>query len=232
MKFYRLDPALLGPFEADDTLLNQQICGLSEKLRPQDCIVLATWNGVMEVGEIQAFGLVVSLSTDRLSATVRWRRAEITLRPNPGGRQFWKNEKGWFCFAKEVVARYGLADLQAEFFPDYSGFDSPAPPAPAPRSSTTSSIPTPGFVYVIRSDHGYKTGKTKNMKNRTRLFEVKLPFPIEIAHYAWFEDYSQAERSLHLQYHAERLEGEWFALNAADLDHIKTQGKMIPVAGL
>ncbi|MEB0028940.1 hypothetical protein QN375_24765 [Pseudomonas sp. MH9.2] len=58
---------------------------------------------------------------------------------------------------------------------------------------------------MIRSDHGFKIGKTVNMKNRTRLFEAKLLFPISIAHYAWFDDYSHAERSFHSTYHAKLL---------------------------
>lgn len=128
--------------------------------------------------------------------------------------------------------RYGLVDLQAEYFPDHAGFDFAAPTMPAPYSLAGSTKPTPGFVYVIRSEYGYKIGKTVNLKNRTRLFEVKLPFPISIEHYAWFEDYSHAERSLHLHYHAKRLEVEWFALNPADLAHIKAQGEMINVMGL
>jgi hypothetical protein len=40
------------------------------------------------------------------------------------------------------------------------------------------------------------------VKSRTRLFEVKLPFPITVEHYAWFEDYPSAERDLHCGYHA------------------------------
>uniref|UniRef100_UPI002ABD55EB GIY-YIG nuclease family protein n=1 Tax=Paraburkholderia sp. J63 TaxID=2805434 RepID=UPI002ABD55EB len=54
---------------------------------------------------------------------------------------------------------------------------------------------------------------------------VKLPFPITVEHFAWFNDYSRAERDLHLQYHEKRLEGEWFDLTAADVAHIKTLGK-------
>lgn len=33
----------------------------------------------------------------------------------------------------------------------------------------------PGYVYVIRSKYGFKIGKSKRLKGRTRLFEVKLP---------------------------------------------------------
>ena len=62
------------------------------------------------------------------------------------------------------------------------------------------------------------------MKSRTRLFEVKLPFQITVEHYAYFENYSDAERSLHDTFRAKRLEGEWFDLRPEDISFIKTLG--------
>jgi hypothetical protein len=73
--------------------------------------------------------------------------------------------------------------------------------------------------------YGYKIGKALNVPKRTKLFEVKLPFPIRVEHYAMFSDYTQAERSLHLHFHKKRLEGEWFALTAEDISFIKTFGR-------
>lgn len=87
-------------------------------------------------------------------------------------------------------------------------------------------------MYVIRSEHGYKIGKTVNLKARTRLFEIKLPFPIQLEHYARFDDYCSAEQHFHRMFHAKRKEGEWFALEAADIAVIKTFGKAVPVHGL
>lgn len=93
-------------------------------------------------------------------------------------------------------------------------------------------IATGGYVYLVRSQYGVKIGKSVNVKSRTRLFEVKLPFPISVEHYAWFDDYSYAERDLHRKFHAKRLEGEWFDLSKEDVAHIMTLGKSVPVAGL
>ena len=87
-------------------------------------------------------------------------------------------------------------------------------------------------MYLIRSPYGAKIGKSVNVKSRTRLFEVKLPFPITVEHYAWFDEYSFAERDLHRQYHAKRLEGEWFDLSPADIATIKTLGKPISMQNL
>lgn len=77
-----------------------------------------------------------------------------------------------------------------------------------------------GFVYLIKSPYGYKIGKTKNMKQRSRLFSVKLPFSIEILCYGWYDDYSLAETEYHHEYAHKRLEGEWFDLNEADIGAI------------
>lgn len=117
-----------------------------------------------------------------------------------------------------------LADLFAERFPDLEG----ATFSSARASNVSRRIPsavTPGYVYLIRSPYGFKIGKTVNIKSRTRLFEVKLPFPISVEHYSWFEDYSTAERQLHDTFHNKRLEGEWFDLSPHDIAHIKTLGR-------
>lgn len=232
MKFYRVDPSRVVALNSDNTSVDLAVPGLSEKLRQHDCIVLARWDAGLQVGRVEALGVVTAQTADRASASVLWRHADITFRPNPGGRQFWKKEKGWFCFAADVVIRYGLPDLHAEYFPDLNGFDFQPPPSPSARTLKSTSVAIAGYVYVIRSEHGFKIGKTVNLKNRTRLFEVKLPFPISVEHYAWFDDYSHAERSFHSLYQAKRLEGEWFNLAPADLAHIKTQGKAVTVAGL
>lgn len=82
-----------------------------------------------------------------------------------------------------------------------------------------------GFVYLIKSPYGHKIGKTKNMKQRSQLFSVKLPFPIEILRYGWFDDYSLAEAQFHREYAHKRLEGEWFNLNEAEIAAITCRMK-------
>ena len=89
-----------------------------------------------------------------------------------------------------------------------------------------------GYVYLIESEYGYKIGKTVNVKSRIQLFSVKLPFSIKLISYAWFDDYTRAELNFHEQFAHKRLEGEWFDLNAADIQLIKSQGKQVPVSGL
>jgi len=126
-----------------------------------------------------------------------------------------------------------LDDLFAEHFPEFNEIDFGAAVGVTTRSSSDRTYQeVPGYVYLIESPHGYKIGKTVNIKQRTRLFEVKLPFPIELLNYAWFENYSKAERDFHIKYAEKRTEGEWFDLNSEDIDFIKQQGKSVPVEGL
>ncbi len=199
-------PALEGPAE------------LIARLSPRQGIVLARWNPASLLGQVSALGVVTKVGPTE----VDWREVDITLRPNPSGRTHWAN-KPFFSFAKAVVARYMLDDLFAERFPDLEDmeFSSGRPSSVGRRLPTAV---TPGYVYVIRSDYGFKIGKTVNLKSRTRLFEVKLPFPIQIEHYAWFDDYTAAERNFHEMFSAKRKEGEWFDLNAQDLARIKSVG--------
>ncbi|PMX03126.1 hypothetical protein C1X59_05745 [Pseudomonas sp. FW215-R2] len=231
MKFYRFDPQKLGASVKHDAHGDSDLVGLITQVRPKDCILLAEWDASSQVGKVSAIGIVMEIERERGTAKMLWREANVTLRPSSNGKRYWEQSKHWFAFAPDVVRRYGLRDLHAEHFPDFTGFDIPAPP-PVGSSSRSSSSPTGGYVYVIRSKLGFKIGKTIHLKARTRLFEVKLPFPISLEHYAWFDDYTHAERSLHIAYQAKRLEGEWFDLSASDLQQIKTLGKLVPIAGL
>ncbi|MFK3822398.1 GIY-YIG nuclease family protein [Pseudomonas yamanorum] len=229
MKFYRFDPQKLAAPVKHDAHGDSDLVGLITQVRPKDCILLAGWDASAQVGKVSALGIVMQIDRERGTAKMLWREANLTLRPTSNGRRYWEQSKHWFAFAPDVVSRYGLRDLHAEHFPDFTGFDIPPPVGSSNRSSSS---PTGGYVYVIRSKLGFKIGKTIHLKARTRLFEVKLPFPISLEHYAWFDDYTYAERSLHITYQAKRLEGEWFDLNASDLQQIKTLGKSVPIAGL
>lgn len=238
MKYYRLDPLATKNSSLVARSWLEAPEDLTSKLRKGDSIVLASWDQASENGIVLALGVVIDQSKVRTMAEVLWRPVEITLRPNPQGRRWWTQPKPWFAFADNVIARYTLADLFAEHFPDLGDVIFPAsiPAAlgvkPTSYRSYSSSTPTPGFVYVIRSEYGFKIGKTINLRDRTRLFAVKLPFAISIEHYAWFDDYSQAERSFHITYQSKRLEGEWFDLNADDLAEIKTYGEKVDIPGL
>lgn len=230
-KYIRIDPAAL--IETLGENRESQIIGPTnfiESLKAGYGIVEAAWNEQLQLGHASRFGIV--LAVHRESARVTWKETDTSYRPNPSGRRWWKQAKPFFSFAPDVADRYMLAPAFADSFTEELHLEMP------PRTSTRSMdvrpslFPTGGYVYLVQSQYGVKIGKSINVKSRTRLFEVKLPFPISVEHYAWFDDYSFAERDLHKKFHEKRLEGEWFDLSREDIAYIKTLGKSVPVVGL
>lgn len=222
-KFWRLSPSAIPSLQAifDAPQLRGPV-ELLAHLSPHAGIVFARWDAAEELGMVSALGIVRIVSMGQ--AKVDWREVDFSLRPNPAGRHHWAN-KHYFAFPKDVAERYGLADLFADRF-DLLEDIQPSTTnqtLTVPRRLPTST--TAGYVYVIRSQYGFKIGKTVNIRTRTRLFEVKLPFPISIEHYAWFEDYTSAERNFHQMFRDKRLEGERFNLSPQDINVIKGFGK-------
>ena len=199
---------------------------LASRIRPGNGLIVAGWNEDEQLGTVDVVCVVTSADISSASATVEWREAKITLRPNPSGRRWWRTP--FFRFAPAVVERYMLQDLFAEHFPEYSDIELGAVSGQG-LGNEARTAKMPGFVYVIRSKYGHKIGKTTNIKSRTRLFEVKLPFPIELVHYAYFDDHTRAEREIHQMFAAKRLEGEWFDLDEDDVSAIMALGQAQPV---
>jgi hypothetical protein len=221
--YWRVSPSALpaGFSPLDEEWLvapTEMIC----RLKPGEGAAYASWDDAEMIGNVTALG--VCLDKTERGARMDWREVQITLRPLPAGRTHWRN-KLFFGFADTVIQRYGLADLFAERFTDLDQltFSSRKPSLGITRRQPT--LATPGYVYLLHSEYGYKIGKTVSMKSRTRLFGVKLPFPFSIEHFAHFENYSEAERGLHDHFRAQRLEGEWFDLKAQDIAHIKSLGR-------
>jgi predicted transcriptional regulator len=81
-----------------------------------------------------------------------------------------------------------------------------------------------GYVYFIKEFHTntYKIGKAKNIENRLRMFNVKLPFEWEMVHHIETSDYSLAEKLIHKMYDNKRIERtEWFELTKQNIKDIK-----------
>ena len=80
-----------------------------------------------------------------------------------------------------------------------------------------------GYIYILKSDFGYKIGKSKTLKNRLQLFSVKLPFEFEVEGFYKVSDMSAVEIHFHRKYADKRLEGEWFDLNKEELKELKAE---------
>lgn len=177
---------------------------LAAKVRVGNYVLAAKFNATFGIGEVRAVGRVSKMERE---VEINWRGARFDLHPSTQGQRFWLQDH--FNFDAGVSARYELARRCGELFPDAlveNGAD----------SNLTVSAKA-GHIYVIKSPHGYKIGKSRQLRDRARLFGVKLPFQIEVVMTGWFEDYSAAELRLHRRFAHKRLEGEWFDLNSSDL---------------
>lgn len=95
-----------------------------------------------------------------------------------------------------------------------------APPAYLSESSKERK-PTPGYVYLARAETGeHKIGRSKNPKERIKVFDTKMPVDVEIVHVIKDDDYILAEEELQKEFREKREKGEWFDLNKRDIDFI------------
>lgn len=80
---------------------------------------------------------------------------------------------------------------------------------------------TPGYVYLAVGDKGfYKIGKAKSPK--TRLNSLRKGGVVEYVCVIKTDDYSGLERTLHEQFAEKRQFGEWFQLDANEIEYIKS----------
>ena len=219
--FFRIRPLSNQEYNlSGKSLLKRDLEFLSE-IRPGHGLIMAVWDESRKVGVSLSIGVVLNVDEISGVAEVEWMKRTIEFSPSPqGGVAQWSKPKGWFKFAKNVAARYRLREW---FEKDFS-VSSDGPSKGSCIGSGQSASATSGYVYLIKSKYGYKIGKAVNVKKRSQLFNVKLPFPIEVIHYAHFDNYTEAETRLHNMFSAKRLEGEWFDLTQKDVEYIKAQG--------
>ena len=258
-RFWRFKQTALIFFDGVPSEIQKVDAKFFKRVAPGHAILVGDLNRKTECGEINWAGVIDSVSESEASIKIVWRNADFILKPTAAGRVYWR-KFDWFNFADTVVERYMLDAIFVDIFDEIEWKKTrtrvrlaPAEPRTNESIPTDMSVnssfggmnelpglplvkgsmnPTAGFVYLIWSQYGYKIGKAVSVKNRTKLFEVKLPFPIRVEHYAKFSDYTQAERSLHLHFQEKRMEGEWFSLTDDDVVFIKSLGKPHEVESL
>jgi hypothetical protein len=79
-----------------------------------------------------------------------------------------------------------------------------------------------GYVYLLKATNGlHKIGLSKDAERRLKDFE-NLPFGVEYICVIESEDMRGLESSLHKRFAAKRVRGEWFDLDAEDVDYIRS----------
>lgn len=87
----------------------------------------------------------------------------------------------------------------------------PESPAPPPKE----------YIYVTKSDFGYKIGRTTRPELRPLQVAGNMPIKLEVIAVIEVEDSTEWERRLHWHFEDKRLRGEWFSLDPSDVELIK-----------
>jgi len=81
----------------------------------------------------------------------------------------------------------------------------------------------PGYIYLIRADNSlFKIGKTINPEDRFKSLQTLSPVPLALIHTVKTGDTMMLEHELHERFSEKREQGEWFKLEPADVDFIKS----------
>lgn len=78
-----------------------------------------------------------------------------------------------------------------------------------------------GEVYLFKSGHYCKIGKTSDTVRRGSELRIQLPEKMDLVHSIKTDDPSGIESYWHKRFESKRMNGEWFELNSSDLKAFK-----------
>lgn len=127
-----------------------------------------------------------------------------------------------------------LAQQTIEWCQSRSGYDDViricAPVAqkkrnPKPQADSDQNLT--GFVYLLKSGRYYKIGHTNSVARREYELVIQLPEKATVVHKIQTDDPPGIEAYWHKRFADKRLNGEWFALAAADVRAFKRRRKFM-----
>lgn len=190
----------------------------------------ARWNDAVRDAGLSPNQLVSAYDEGHLLAQLARLVRELGRFPTSRELRLKRQHDGQFP-SQKVYERFGSKAEQAAKLVEYCSAD-PAlhdvaelcrPTAIAAADSTDRAYADDdegagfGFVYLIRSGKYYKIGRSNAAGRREREITLQLPEPAITVHVIRTDDPPGIEAYWHTRFAEKRLNGEWFALNGADI---------------
>lgn len=80
----------------------------------------------------------------------------------------------------------------------------------------------PGYIYILKTKHGYKIGRTIDIKKRLSSYTTALLNQFECVFSCQVNDHVRIEKELHLRFKDKHISREWFNLNERDIEQVKS----------
>jgi hypothetical protein len=137
----------------------------------------------------------------------------------------------------KVFARFGTKDdlvrtlaafcRERQDFADVAEIcDTACAPEGAPEPAEADTATDVGFVYLLKAGRFYKIGRSNAVGRRERELAILLPDKSKVVHSIKTDDPAGIEDYWHRRFEAKRANGEWFALDAADVSAFRRRKVM------
>jgi len=142
-----------------------------------------------------------------------YRRQEATIPSNQAIRRHFGKRLDLIAALKERAATdETYADIAAIL---------PAEPQSQQEAASTRGKSAEGSVYLIKSGHFYKIGRSDDIERRIKEIRTALPDKAALVHSIRTDDPAGIEAYWHQRFSEKRANGEWFKLNSLDVSAFK-----------